>query len=247
MIAKIHAPGGSFNAVMAYCLGDKRIEEPPHPDDDSSIDPDERERRERVWNEWERQQAERARYEAGEISKRVAWTQTLNLDTDVPRKAARRMAGTAAYAEELKRSAGVRAGGRRLQYPVCHYTLFWKKGETPTRREMIKAAKESLAVLRMSDRQAVLVSHNDGKCADLHVIANRVSWEHGRAAPLSQSRLHLSRWAERWERERGQVQCQRRVENNRMRDRGEIVYDRESRERDRQYRRSGSPEKGAPS
>jgi len=237
MVPKIHASGGSFRGVMAYCLGDKRIEKPER-DDDPSRDPAERERLQREWKEWQRQQAERPQYWAGEVSKRVAWTETLNLDTDKPRQAARRMAATASYSQELKRQAGIPAGGRRLEKPVCHYTLNWKEGETPARREMVKAVQESLEALGMADRQAVVVSHKDGKCAHVHVVVNRVSWEDGRAAKLSRSRKELSKWAERWEKERGEVQCKRRVEHNRIRATGKAVYDRESRIRDQAHHRS---------
>ena len=51
----------------------------------------------------------------------------------------------------------------------------------------------------------------------MHVVANRVSIEDGRAAPLSQSRLELSRWAEAYERTQGRIRCPRRVEHNRDR------------------------------
>ena len=62
----------------------------------------------------------------------------------------------------------------------------------------------------------------------MHVVANRVSPEDGRAANLGQSKLKLSRWAESYEREQGQIHCSRRVENNRRRSQGEFVQDRES-------------------
>lgn len=249
MVPKIHASGGSFGGVMAYCLGDKRIEAPGMPDiDDLDLDNrddrDEYQRREREYEqqreEWRKQQAERPQYWAGEVSKRVAWTETLNLDTDKPRQAARRMAATASYSQELKRQAGIPAGGRRLEKPVCHYTLSWKEGETPARREMVKAVKESLEALGMADRQSVLIAHRDGKCAHVHVVVNRVSVEDGRAATLSRSRRALSRWAERWEKERGKVQCKQRVRNNRERRKGRSVYDRESRVRDQKMRHGQS-------
>jgi len=211
---------------------------------DNRDDRDEYRRRGREYekqrDEWKQlvRHSEKPEYWRGEVSKRVAWTETLNLDTDKPRQAARRMAATASYSQELKRQKGIPAGGRKLEKPACHYTLSWKEGETPARREMIKAAKESLAVLKMGDRQAVVVAHKDGKSAHVHVIVNRVSLEDGRAAKLSQSRLHLSRWAERWERARGQVQCRRRVKHNRIRSTGKAVYDRESRIRDQAHHRS---------
>ena len=239
MVPKIHASGGSFRGVMAYCLGDKREDRPSDPYE-PGIDQKERERRQEDLKIWEKKQAAKPVFSLNEVSKRVAWTETLNLDTDNPRQAARRMAATASYSQELKRQAGIPAGGRRLEKPVCHDTLNWQEGETPGRREMVKAVKESLAALKMADRQAVVVSHKDGKCAHVHVVVNRVSVEDGRAATLSRSRRALSRWAERWEKERGKVQCKQRVRNNRERRKGRSVYDRESRVRDQKMRRGQS-------
>ena len=236
MIPKIHASGSSFRGVMAYCLGDKKEDRPSDPDE-PGIDEKERGRRQEAEKAWEARQAAKPVYSSNEVSKRVAWTETLNLDTDNPRQAARRMAATASYSQELKRQAGIAPGGRRLEKPVCHYTLSWKEGEKPGKAERLKAVQESLETLKMSDRQAVVVSHKDGKCAHVHVVVNRVSWEDGRAAKLSRSRAALSKWAERWERERGRVQCKQRVRNNRERRKGRSVYDRESRVRDQKMRR----------
>ena len=269
MVPKIHASGGSFRGVVAYCLGDQKEPRPISAEaetrdnmeldrlnqalsgDDALLAPYgdfnaalrravALERRQEELKSWEKAQAAKPVFSLNEVSKRVAWTETLNLDTDNPRQAARRMAATASYSQELKRQAGIAPGGRRLEKPVCHYTLSWKEGETPARREMVKAVKESLEALGMSDRQAVLVAHKDGKCAHVHVVVNRVSWEDGRAAKLSRSRAALSKWAERWEKKRGQVQCKQRVRNNRERRKGRSVYDRESRVRDQKMRRGQS-------
>ena len=127
------------------------------------------------------------------------------------------MAATVTYANELKALAGVRAGGRRLEKPVTHYSLSWGPGEKPQHATMVNAARASLRALGLEDHQAVLVAHRDGTTPHVHVVANRVSTEDGRAAPLSQSRLQLSRWAESYERKQGRIQCPRRVEHNRDR------------------------------
>ena len=219
MIVKIHRSGQSFRSAAEYCLGDK------------------------VPEREEGEERERKQYQEGDpswareiMSERVAWTQTLNLSTDDPYKATRMMAATVSYAPTLKQRAEVKAGGRELANPVCHYSLSWKEGEQPSRPEMIRAAETTLAVLQMPKNQALLVAHRDTDCAHVHVIANRVSWEDGRAAKLTMSRLNLSRWAEGYERSRGEIQCPRRVDHNRIRSTGKAVYDRESR-RDADYRR----------
>ena len=56
--------------------------------------------------------------------------------------------------------------------------------------------------LGMERHQALIVSHRDGQ-PHVHVIANRVDPESGKAAGLSRSKLKLSKWAERYEREQG--------------------------------------------
>ena len=233
MIVKIHRSGGSFKSAAEYCLGDKVAERK------------------------EGEEQERKQYQEGDPSwsqrirsDRVAWTQTLNLSTDDPYKASRMMAATVSYAPTLKQHAQVKAGGRELAKPVCHYSLSWKEGEQPSRPEMIRAAETTLAVLQMPRNQALLVAHRDTASAHVHVIANRVSWEDGRAAKLQMSRLNLSRWAEGYERSRGEIQCARRVEHNRIRSTGEAVYDRESKKanhwhrnhRQRSFGRSRYPE-----
>ena len=184
MICKLHRSGGSFRGAVAYCLDAARDRE-PRPDAPS-----------------------------GERS-RVAWTETVNLATDDARVAARQMAATVTYAAELKELADVGAGGRRLEKPVAHYSLSWAPDERPpTQAKMVTAARASLRALGLADHQAVLVAHRDGTTPHVHVVANRVSVEDGRAASLSQSRLKLSRWAEAYERQQGRIRCPRRVEHN---------------------------------
>ena len=192
MICKLHRSGASFRGAVAYCLDEARDRDRDREADGSDEPP------------------------TGERS-RVAWTETVNLATDDARVAARQMAATVSYATELKELAGVRAGGRRLEKPVAHYSLSWGPDEKPTQAKMVTAARASLRALGLEQHQAVLVAHRDGTTPHVHVVANRVSIEDGRAAPLSQSRLELSRWAEAYERTQGRIRCPRRVEHNRDR------------------------------
>ena len=48
----------------------------------------------------------------------------------------------------------------------------------------------------MERHQALIVSHRDGQ-PHVHVIANRVDPESGKAAGLNRSKLRLSKWTER--------------------------------------------------
>ena len=134
------------------------------------------------------------------------------------------MAATAEAAPELKCLAGAAATGRKLEKPVCHYSLNWAKEEKPDRQEMLRAAAESLKALGMERRQALIVSHRDGQ-PHVHVIANRVDPESGKAAGLSRSKLKLSKWAEGYEGEQGKIRCPARERNNKRREAGERVVD----------------------
>ena len=214
VVCKVHKSGSSFRGAVSYCLSEKRERlERPQDLDEHPASPESR--------AYEAVVAERSRW-AEEVPRpaaaaRVAWTETINLATDDPRVAAPQMAATVDYAGELKRLSGVGAGGRKLEKPVLHYTLSWDEGETPQRPAMVDAVRSSFKALGIADRQAVVVAHGDGTTPHVHVIANRVSGEDGRAAPLSQSKLKLSRWAEAHERQQGRIRYEQRVENNRLR------------------------------
>ena len=198
MIATVHKGGASFKGVVDYCLSEGRARE------------DERD---------ELRGEDRGQDKDG----RVAWSETRNVAAEDPRQAARVMAATASRSEELKQLAGVKAGGRALEKPVCHYSLSWAKDEKPGLKEMGQAVTESLEKMGLADRQAVMIAHRDTAQPHVHVVVNRVSVEDGRAAKLGNSYLKLSRWAEGYEREQGRIRCPQRVENNAGRDRGEWV------------------------
>ena len=144
-----------------------------------------------------------------ESAERVEWTETRNLATSEGERAGRIMAATAEASPELKRLAGGAATGRKLEKPVCPYSLSWAKDEKPNRQEMRRAAQESLKALGMERHQALVVSHRDGQ-PHVHVIANRVDPESGKAAGLSRSQLRLSKWAEEYERGQGEIRCPER-------------------------------------
>ncbi|WP_423926881.1 relaxase/mobilization nuclease domain-containing protein [Candidatus Palauibacter sp.] len=158
-----------------------------------------------------------------ETSERVGWTDTRNLATIRPERAARLMAATAKAAPDLKRLAGAARGGRKLAKPVLHYSLSWARDETPDRREMSRAVDGSLEALGLEGREALIVAHDDTRHPHVHVIANRVDPETGKAAKLGNSKLRLSRWAEGYEREQGRIRCETRAKNNARRRAGEEV------------------------
>ncbi len=158
-----------------------------------------------------------------ETSERVAWADTRNLATFRPERAARLMAATAKAAPDLKRLAGAARGGRKLAKPVLHYSLSWAQDETPDKREMSRAVDESLEALGLEGHEALVVAHDDTRHPHVHVVANRVDPETGKAAKLGNSKLRLSRWAEGYEREQGRIRCEERVRNNERRRAGQEV------------------------
>jgi len=158
-------------------------------------------------------------------SERVEWIETRNLVTDDPDLAWRIMAATALDQNRLKANAGVRSTGRKSADSVLHYSLSWHESEKAdlTPEEMMRAARESIRALGASDRQALIICHNDEQHPHLHVVINRVSPADGRMLSSSKEKLALSKWAEGYETRRGRILCEERVVNNALRARGEFT------------------------
>ena len=158
---------------------------------------------------------------------RVAWTSTRNLLSDDPEEAVAIMRATAADQDRLKAEAGIKASGRKSDKCVYAYSIAWHPDEKAglTRAEMERAADESIRAIGAEHLQAVIVCHTDEPQPHVHVILNRVSPIDGRMHVYSNDRLKLSQWAEAYERERGKIWCEERVENNKRRQDGDYVRD----------------------
>lgn len=160
-----------------------------------------------------------------QTSERVAWTETVNLGTRNPHAAWKVMAATAMDQGRLKQEAGIKNTGRKSKDHVQHITLSWHADEAKdlTRDEQIRAAKWFLREIKADDRQALIVSHNDEPQPHVHLVINRVSPTDGRILKSSFEKMKSSRWAEKYEKERGKIFCHQRVINNAARKRGEYV------------------------
>ncbi|MCB2095810.1 MAG: relaxase/mobilization nuclease domain-containing protein [Rhodobacteraceae bacterium] len=153
------------------------------------------------------------------------------------------MAATAMAQNEIKKAAGLKAG-KRCTNPVYAYSLSWSLDDPVDRQEMERAVKQSLAVLGFAGRQALIVCHNDEPQPHVHVIVNRVHPESVRAdhavpamrvdgvdyparrRELSNDHLALSRWAEAYQKRRGQEHLTpKRTANNQVREKGSFVKD----------------------
>ena len=154
-------------------------------------------------------------------AERVAWTDVRNLGTENPHAAWKVMAATAMKQDDLKELAGVKKTGRKSADSVLHFSLAWHPEEKAglTREEMTRGALGALKALGASDRQALIICHGDEEQPHIHILVNRVSAEDGRMLSSSKEKLQLSKWAESYERERGQIYCEERVLNNEARDR----------------------------
>lgn len=156
-------------------------------------------------------------------SERVAWTHTRNLSTDDADKAWRIMAFTAMHQQQIKATAGERLSGNRCRKPVYSLALAWDPSQQPSKDEMLRAADSVLKALRMDGRQAIVIAHSDEPQPHIHIVVNRVCHLTGRTADIKRDWIKLSAWAERYERETGQVFCDLRVNHNARRARGEYV------------------------
>lgn len=142
-------------------------------------------------------------------SERVAFTETRNMMEVGPHTATRIMIGTAAQADQLKRDAGIKTTGRKATAgPVYAFSLQWEPNELEIfdRAEMVKHANAALKILGLSDRQAVIVAHQDTAHPHVHVIVNRVSPVDGRMATVGKDAVaKLNRYAYEYERDRGMI------------------------------------------
>lgn len=138
---------------------------------------------------------------------RVAWIETRNLVHDQPWPAIDEMWRTADDAAELKRLAGLGAGGRRLKTPVKTIALSWHPDERPDRAAMRAAADEFLERMGWAEHQALIVCHTDTRHPHLHIILNRVHPTTGRALDDGNDRPRAQAWALAYELRMGRILC----------------------------------------
>ena len=151
-------------------------------------------------------------------SERVAWSATVGSSTDDIDLTVRIMQGIVADAPVIKMRTGGGPAGRKLKNPYDHFVLSWKPGDNPTKAAALEAVDEALQALGYTDHLAIAVMHNDTDADHVHVVACRVSPRTGIAVPAGRSGLKLSRWAEGYERARGEIQVPTRVQRREERE-----------------------------
>lgn len=142
---------------------------------------------------------------------RVGWTHTLNLADDHPAAAVNEMLWTCRAADDLKREAGVKAGGRSLERPVRHFSLNWHPSQMPSKEHMIEAVESFLAHMRWHEHQALIVCHTDKPHPHVHVMLNAVHPATGVALDASFEKRRAQDWAKGYEREHGLIFCEQRL------------------------------------
>lgn len=157
-----------------------------------------------------------------ESSDRVSFIETENLAFADGQRAIAEMVHTAVRQKEIKRRNGLRA--TKTNKPVYHLSLSWDTSEKPSLKEQMDAAREALTALGLDDHQAMIVGHTDTDNPHVHVVVNLVNPITGKSASLSNDQLKLSKWAERYRRDRGEEHfCPQRKKNNQRRKDGEFV------------------------
>ena len=83
---------------------------------------------------------------------------------------------------------------------------------------MVAAVDASLKELQAEHLQAIVVCHTDQDHPHVHVVLNRVDPMDGRMHPFKNDRLKLSDWANKYERERGNIVTPAREEKRQQRE-----------------------------
>lgn len=166
-------------------------------------------------------------HDAGEkTAERVGWSATLNTMHDDPTKAAQEMWRTWNERELIKQKAGVSNRGRKAELPPCmhFYISFHPDDREKLTPELLReAANGLLKVYGLEGHQAVLATHDDTNAPHLHIVASTVDQDTGKVSNVKAPQYKLSRWAQKFEQEHGLKINEKRRDNNKRRDDGEVV------------------------
>lgn len=132
--------------------------------------------------------------------------------------------------ERIARAAAIEAGtdpdaaasatrrGNKTKEPGYAYSLNWHPEElaglsdAERDKHMIEAARETLRLLGLHDRQAVIIQHTDQAHPHVHIIANRIDQHTGGANDMKDDERILSRWCFEQELKAGVIRSPDRYE-----------------------------------
>jgi Ti-type conjugative transfer relaxase TraA len=106
---------------------------------------------------------------------------------------------------------------RKCIQDCVHIELSWARGETPSHKEMMEAARSALQAQGMGNAMALVYRHKDEDYAHVHIVASKINPDTRRAYDLLGSWRKGSAWAEQWERDHGGVINTRRETANELR------------------------------
>jgi Relaxase/Mobilisation nuclease domain len=149
--------------------------------------------------------------EKAETNDRVRWTHTLNLASDHPSLAVDEMLWTYRSADALKREAGIKPGGRKLENPVRHFSLNWHPSESPSREHMIETVESFLGHMGWGEHQALIANHTDKSHIHVHVMCSAVNPNTGCALDSSFEKRRAQEWAVAYERAHDLIFCEERL------------------------------------
>lgn len=199
MVPRMHARGSSFKGASVYLLHDKQ-------------------QGQNLGTSFKGAAEYLLHDKHATTSDRVAWTHKENLFSNTVDDAWFEMMDTWRDRNALKKAAGFKTSGRDNKAPVLHMSLSWHPDETPSADHMRETALAALKALGLQEHQALIVAHKDEPQPHVHLLINTVHPVTGKTADLKHSKNTLSRWAEAYEREHGQIRCEQRVKNNARRD-----------------------------
>ncbi len=121
---------------------------------------------------------------------RVVWSEAGNLPSTDPTVVAGIMRATTSLSRGTKK-------------PVYHLPISWPPDEQPPKEIQMQVAETLIADLRLSEHQYLIVAHDDGDCAHIHVVLNTVHPETGRVWNAWRDVYRIMESLERQERELG--------------------------------------------
>lgn len=126
----------------------------------------------------------------GDDPERVAWSNMRNVAANDLGTAAAVMRHTANQSTRCKK-------------PVYHMSISWPEGEKVSPELMQQVAERTIADMGLAEHQAMIVAHNDTDHQHLHIVANRIHPETGKAWSASHDRKRVMQSLRAQEKELG--------------------------------------------
>lgn len=148
---------------------------------------------------------------SSDTAARVSLLRTVNLLSPTIEAATDEMRATAVMALMGRRR------GQRPDRMAFHFILSWHPEDRPTPEHMAETALDALVALGLAEHQAIIVGHGDTNAPHVHVIANAIHPDTGKAAKLGWRYRTMSRWAGGYEESNNCIRCPQRISSGQLR------------------------------